>query len=173
MLFPLSNFESISRFHRIDSPSFGYRIVSSDLWHFLRENLNTHRNKEEIKNRKKKRRDPKNKLTLYQRMIQDSMYRVDKDWTKNWKKGIAFRVNSPRLKVNIRLAIWRMTMKIIKSLTDCDKRFWTRLKKKKISVSLFNFSIPTNVKETYLNGWSLSIWKFYYVLLFVVTFHIY
>lgn len=78
------------------------------------------------------------------------MHRVDKDWTKNWKKGIAFRVNSPRLKVNIRLAIWRMTMKIIKSLTDCDKRFWTRLKKKKISVSLFNFSIPTNVKETYL-----------------------
>lgn len=148
MLFPLSNFESISRFHRIDSPSFGYRIVSSDLWHFLRENLNTHRNKEEIKNRKKKRRDPKNKLTLYQRMIQDSMYRVDKDWTKNWKKGIAFRVNSPRLKVNIRLAIWRMTMKIIKSLTDCDKRFWTRLKKKKYPYlcSIFQFQ-PTLKKR--------------------------
>lgn len=151
MLFPLSNFESISRFHRIDSPSFGYRIVSSDLWHFLRENLNTHRNKEEIKNRKKKRRDPKNKLTLYQRMIQDSMYRVDKDWTKNWKKGIAFRVNSPRLKVNIRLAIWRMTMKIIKSLTDCDKRFWTRLKKKKYPYLCLIFQFQPTLKKRILS----------------------
>lgn len=151
MLFPLSNFESISRFHRIDSPSFGYRIVSSDLWHFLRENLNTHRNKEEIRNRKKKTSRSKKQINVVSTHEKDSMYRVDKDWTKNWKKGITFRVNSPRLKVNIRLAIWRMTMKIIKSLTDCDKRFWTRLKKKKYPYLCLIFQFQPTLKKRILS----------------------